>query len=156
MLLCEVLSMPSLNPIQLVILFAANCAIAAVCNAASPKLEFNRDVRPILSDKCFACHGQDAAQRQAELRLDVSDASPAHQKAIVPGKPDQSELIARIESHDADQLMPPSKSNKVLSDSERAILRRWIEEGAAYQKHWASYHQSKLQCLQMLIRSIGS
>lgn len=113
------------------------CALSFAClvPAAEPKLNFNRDVRPILSDKCFACHGQDSNKRQADLRLDVSP-DPASQ-VIVAGKPADSSLIARIESTDADQIMPPPKSHKQLSPEERAVLRKWIEQGAQYEKHWA-------------------
>ncbi len=104
-------------------------------HAAEPKLSFNRDVRPILSDKCFACHGQDSKQRQADLRLDI--APPADSKVIVSGQPDASDLIQRIHSDNTEEVMPPVKSHKQLSDTEKATLRRWIAEGATYEKHWA-------------------
>ena len=112
-------------------------ALGLCCQAitAEPQLNFNRDVRPILSDKCFACHGQDSKQRQADLRLDIAPEPTS--KAIVAGKPNQSSLVARIESTDVDEVMPPPKSHKQLSDSEKAILKRWIEQGANYEKHWA-------------------
>jgi hypothetical protein len=108
--------------------------------AAEP-LQFNRDIRPILSDKCFACHGFDAKHREADLRLDEPEDAYRADKhgnaAIVPGKPDDSLIWYHITSTDEDELMPPPDSNKKLSDAEKAILRRWIEEGASYQKHWA-------------------
>src|SRR3954470_20528989 len=102
---------------------------------------YRRDVLPILSDRCFKCHGPDSASRKAGLRLDRPDAATADLdsgvKAIVPGKPSDSELIKRIMSKDPDEMMPPPDSGKVLSDVERALLRRWIEQGAKYEKHWA-------------------
>jgi hypothetical protein len=108
--------------------------------AAEP-LRYGRDIRPILSDRCFLCHGPDAATRHADLRLDVREEATATRKgvtAIVPGRPEQSELWRRITSHDANDMMPPPDSNKrTLSESERALVRRWIEEGAVYEPHWA-------------------
>ncbi len=107
---------------------------------ATRRLEFNRDIRPILSDKCFACHGLDSKKREADLRLD--EASNALQDrggyaAIVPGKPESSSVWARIISQDPDEVMPPPKSHKALSDEEKRIIKQWIEEGAEFQKHWA-------------------
>jgi len=110
-------------------------------HAAEPRLDFNRDVRTILSDKCFACHGPDEAARQAGLRLDVRDAalkpSESGTVAIVPSKPDDSALVKRIFSSDPDEVMPPKDSNRQLSASEREILKRWISEGADYATHWS-------------------
>ncbi len=109
--------------------------------AAAAPLQFNRDIRPILSDKCFACHGFDEKHREADLRLDEPEAAFKADKhgnaAIVPGKPDDSLLWDHITSTDEDEVMPPPESKKALSDAEKATLRRWIEEGASYQKHWA-------------------
>lgn len=103
--------------------------------AAEPEVSFNRDVRPILSDKCFACHGQDSHKRQADLRLDVPPDPAA--KIIVAHQPKESSLVARIDSVDQDEVMPPPKSHKQLSAEEKQILKRWIEQGAQYEKHWA-------------------
>jgi len=100
------------------------------------RLQFNRDIRLILSDNCFLCHGPDGNRREADLRLDVRDEAMGHQ-AIVPGKPDESELVARIDSSDPDTIMPPPDSHKQLSDRQKALLKRWIAEGAEYQGHWA-------------------
>jgi len=103
-------------------------------------IEYNRDVRPILADKCFKCHGPDANARKADLRLDRrEDALALHDggHAIVPGKADESELVRRIETQDSDERMPPDKSNLELSRAEAATLRRWITEGAEYQVHWS-------------------
>ena len=109
--------------------------------AGEPELiSFNRHVRPILSDKCFACHGFDAKKRQAELRLDTPEgAREAHsgKAAIVANDLAASELWRRINSSDEAEAMPPAESHKSLSTEEKAILRLWIEQGANYQKHWA-------------------
>jgi len=103
-------------------------------------LEFNRDIRPILSDKCFACHGFDAKTREADLRLDTAEGAYALRdgvQAIKPGSLDHSEVWKRITSTDAEELMPPPDSNKQLTDREKNLLKRWIEQGAEYQPHWA-------------------
>ena len=110
---------------------------APLCGA----VDFNRDVRPLLSDRCFACHGPDGAKRQAGLRLDSFEGATAKLKsgrrAIVPGNPRLSELFARIHADDPKDTMPPAKLNRPLAAAERAILDRWIEEGGAYARHWA-------------------
>jgi len=100
------------------------------------KIEFNRDVRPILSDNCFSCHGPDASQRKAKLRLDDRDEA-LRKQAFVPGKPDESAIIQRIITSDAEDLMPPPDSHKSLTDSQKEILKRWVLQGAPYQLHWA-------------------
>lgn len=109
--------------------------------AIESELEFNRDIRPILSDKCFACHGFDAKHRKAALRLDTSEgAHGTGESGAVVIKPNDlagSELWRRIQSEDASQKMPPADSQKQLSDKEKETIRRWIEQGAKYQKHWA-------------------
>ncbi len=106
--------------------------IAARCE---DKVSFDGDIRPILSDKCFFCHGPDANERAADLRLD--DESSAKASAIVVGKPDESELIARILSDDPDTRMPPPDSKLSLTEKEKALLRTWIKQGAEYTQHWA-------------------
>lgn len=98
-------------------------------------LEYNRDIRPILTENCFACHGPDSAAREADLRLDQRDAA-LEMEAIVPGAPDDSSLWQRIISED-DSQMPPASSHKSLTASEKKLLRQWIEQGAEYQPHWA-------------------
>lgn len=104
---------------------------------AEDRIRFNRDVRPILSDKCYFCHGPDAGKRKADLRLDDKRIA-LDSGAIVPGKPDDSELVRRILSDDADQRMPPS-STKLgrLSEMEVRVLREWIEQGAEFEEHWS-------------------
>ena len=112
--------------------------------AESPgKLDFNFEVRPILADRCFKCHGPDEKARKAKLRLDLPETALAyHDKdtgkpAIVAGKPNESELCRRIMSTDDDERMPPPSSNLSLSDEEKALLREWIAQGAEYKPHWA-------------------
>jgi len=104
-------------------------------------LHFNRDVKPILSQNCFQCHGPDDAHRAAGLRLDQRDAAmkPAESgaAAIVPNDPDNSELLKRVTSSDADLHMPPAEAGKVLTAEQIDILRRWIKQGAKYEGHWA-------------------
>ncbi len=104
------------------------------------KLEFNRDIRPILSDKCFVCHGPDSAKRAAGLRLDLRDAATAERdgaRAIVPHDSSKSEVYRRINSTDLDEQMPPPASSLKLSQAEIHLLKRWIDEGAEYQPHWS-------------------
>lgn len=97
------------------------------------KIEFNRDIRPILSDKCFQCHGPDSTHRKGKLRLDTEEGA----KVIVRGKPAESDLFERITTDDADKRMPPKKSGKTLTKPETELIRRWIEQGAAWQLHWS-------------------
>jgi hypothetical protein len=105
------------------------------------KIKFNRDVRPIFSETCLKCHGFDAKERKADLRLDTREGALAALKhgahAIVPGDAEKSEAIRRIETNDADELMPPPKSGKVLTPHQKAILRKWVDQGAEYEAHWA-------------------
>ena len=104
-------------------------------------VNFAREIRPILSDNCFACHGPDHQKRKAGLRLDTSEEAfgtlESGNVAIVRGKPDESELIVRIENDDPDLRMPPRKSGKHLAPGQIAVLRRWIEQGATMSTHWA-------------------
>ncbi len=98
--------------------------------------DFNRDIRPILAENCFYCHGQDAAKRQADLRFDVRE-SVISRGAVVPGNPPGGTLLERIHSTDADTVMPPPDSGRQLSDLQKQLLRDWIAAGAEYQPHWA-------------------
>lgn len=103
-------------------------------------LNFNRDIRPILSSKCFSCHGPDGEDRDADYRLDTKEGAFADlggYAAIVPGKPDDSELIYRITTDESDDLMPPPKHKNPLSEDEISLLTKWIEQGAPYSGHWA-------------------
>jgi hypothetical protein len=127
--------MTVLRPALLCLILAAPSVMAA------SKLVFNRDIRPILSDKCFHCHGFEEKTRKGDLRLDLRDAAmkPAKsgETAIMPGKPEESEVITRIMTSDADDVMPPPKSHKTLTAREKALFKQWIAEGAEYQGHWA-------------------
>ena len=116
----------------------------AANNSLPEVISYNFHIRPILSDKCFACHGPDANKRKANFRLDIEDSAFAPLKetkgalAIVRGKPEQSELFKRISSKDPSYLMPSPESHlSVLNDHEIALIKKWIEQGAKYEKHWA-------------------
>lgn len=119
--------------LAVVVLARAALAATPIGNA---KVEYNRDVRPILSENCFFCHGPDKNQRKAKLRLDVRDEAIA-KEAFVPGKAEESELVKRILTADEDDVMPPPDSHKHLTDAQKGILKRWIAQGAEYQPHWA-------------------
>lgn len=103
---------------------------------ASEELDFNRDIRPILSDNCFYCHGPDKSQRKAGLRLDDHE-SAIKTKAVVPGSASKSILIERINSTDQDVIMPPPEAKKKLSSAQKETLKRWIDQGGRYKNHWA-------------------
>ncbi|MDA0282965.1 MAG: PSD1 and planctomycete cytochrome C domain-containing protein [Planctomycetota bacterium] len=109
--------------------------------AADSGIDFNRDIRPILSDNCYACHGPDEAQRKGKFRLDRKDSAfgkaESDDVVIVPGKPELSALIARIVSDDADLKMPPSDSTKSLTPQQIELLKKWVAQGAIWQEHWA-------------------
>ncbi|QDT68504.1 Planctomycete cytochrome C [Planctomycetes bacterium MalM25] len=126
----------SLTPLLLAFVSLAG-AFPTVGFSAEPKpLSFNLDVRPILSEKCFHCHGPDEESRGSGLRLDVRDEAIDF-GAITPHETEESTLLERIDSDDADLLMPPPASKRTLTDKQRAVLRRWIEEGAEYEAHWS-------------------
>jgi Protein of unknown function (DUF1553)/Protein of unknown function (DUF1549)/Planctomycete cytochrome C len=123
---------------------AASAPPAAQGGGLPEKVTFNRDIRPILSDKCFACHGFDAKTREAGLRLDTPEGAHALLegsdtiRAIFPGDPDASEALARMVSRDPDEMMPPPDFHKEpLTAREVALVRRWIEQGAVYERHWS-------------------
>jgi hypothetical protein len=120
---------------------ALGLLVFATDSFGAEKVRFNRDVRPILSDTCFHCHGPDEKERKGGLRLDVRAEALKPAKsgatAIVPGKPEQSEIINRIHSKDADEVMPPDKLHKNLTAAQREILRSWVAQGAEYEGHWA-------------------
>ena len=139
--------------------FIAICIISGIVylkkynlNSRENLVSYNRDIRPILSDKCFACHGPDANKRKAGLRLDQQSGAYAELKknkghfAIIPGDPEKSEVISRIESNDPSQLMPLPESHLTkLNHDEIGLFRKWIKEGAKYEKHWAFVPPVKLQ-----------
>ena len=105
--------------------------------AAAPPVDFNRDIRPVLADKCFACHGPDEKARKGDLRLDLRD-DAVKSGAVKPGQPDASELVRRITAKDPDEMMPPARSKKpALSPREVELFKRWIAEGGKYSEHWS-------------------
>lgn len=117
---------PALAPVVLVFSLAGQ--------PTTGPIEFNRDVRPILSEFCFTCHGPDTAKRKGDLRLDTEEGG---RSVLVAGKPDKSELFLRLLEKDPKKRMPPASTGKSLSAKQIDLLRRWIEQGAPYQKHWA-------------------
>jgi mono/diheme cytochrome c family protein len=123
------------------LLTASLVVLQAQAAAPSGQVEYNRDIRPILSENCFSCHGADSASRKAGLRLDKFEEAIAARKdsqpAIVPGKPDGSELVRRIFTTDEDDIMPPAKTHKTLSPAQKDLLKQWIASGAKYQAHWS-------------------
>ncbi len=125
--------------VSLLLYAMVTCAFGAAATEGG-KLEYNRDIRPILAENCFACHGADSAARKAGLRLDHPEYAIAPRKdsqpAIVPGKPDESALVRRITATD-DDIMPPAKTHKILTADEKQALKQWIAEGAHYQPHWS-------------------
>ena len=124
---------PSISALVLLVLSSSVCL--------ADDIQFNRDVRPILSNRCFECHGPDSATREAGLRLDQREAAIAAaesgSRAIVPTDPKRSELLRRVMSHDPDERMPPADGPARLSDEQVRVLTKWIEQGAEYQPHWA-------------------
>ncbi len=123
--------------IFLIVLFSSSaCCIGE-------EIDFNRDIRPLLSDRCFVCHGPDEANREADLRLDLAEAALGEsqsgnaERVVTPGDIEQSELWLRITSDDEDLLMPPPDSNLKLTTAERDLLKAWIQGGAKYDQHWS-------------------
>ncbi|HRK35939.1 MAG TPA: DUF1549 domain-containing protein, partial [Candidatus Hydrogenedentes bacterium] len=119
-----------------------NTAVAALpaVNEAD-RVNYNRDIRPILSNNCMACHGPDEEQRKAKLRFDEGESAytalASGKTAIVPGDPDNSELLARVTSHDEGDRMPPAAFGKTLTTQQIELLRKWIQQGGSMEKHWA-------------------
>lgn len=118
--------------------FIFSCAIVSVAQGAD--IDFNRDVRPILSENCFHCHGPDANERKGDLRLDTPEgiiADLGGHAAVVPGLAAKSELVVRIRDRDPDEIMPPPDSKRFLKPEEIEILTQWVNQGAPWAKHWA-------------------
>lgn len=122
-------------------LVAAGSLLLCACTGyAADTISFNRDIRPILSDKCYACHGPDKNTRKGKFRLDLEAEAKAKRDdhfPIVSGKPGESELVTRIFASDPDEVMPPPKSNSRLTPHEKELLKQWIVEGGKYEAHWA-------------------
>ncbi len=119
-------------------------AILPADGLTQDQLDFNRDIRPILSDNCFLCHGPAESTREADLRLDDRDAA-LDSDAFEPGDPALSHIISRINSSDPDEIMPPPDSNKKLSKKQKEMLERWVAQGAEYQQHWSFVPPKKTQ-----------
>lgn len=119
----------------------AAVALGFPASAHADGIDFNRDVRPILSNRCFKCHGPDEGTRKGKLRLDdrtsALGSGKSGETAIVPGKPSESEFIRRLHSTDPDEIMPPASAKMELTEAEKSILEKWIAQGAGYEPHWA-------------------
>ena len=127
------------------LLIAAGVILVTTSKAAE-KIEFNRDVRPILADNCFQCHGPDVKARKAKLRLDQKEGATRDlggYRAVSPGQPTESELMKRILSDDPEEIMPPPKTKKHLTHEQKEVLRKWITSGADYRDHWAFVRPEK-------------
>lgn len=116
-------------------------SLAFFGNAAKAEVSFNRDIRPIMSDTCFRCHGPDKNARMASLRLDIREEalkrSDSGKVPIVPGKPEDSEVVRRVFAADAGQIMPPEYAHKTLTQAQKETIRQWVSEGARYEGHWS-------------------
>ncbi len=124
------------TPLRLLVLSLGILGAGTVVAAEVAPLEYNRDIRPILSENCFYCHGPDANKREAKLRLDIR-AEAVKQKAFIPGDAAGSELIKRLFSKDEDEVMPPPEAHRTVTAAQKEILKRWINAGAPYEEHWA-------------------
>src|SRR5690349_974686 len=129
--------------------FIALCAVFRNCVLGAAEVpNFDKQIRPILSDKCYACHGPDEHKRKAGLRLDRKESAFRELKsgkhAVVPGKPEESSLLARINSTDPEEKMPPPDSNKKLSAEEISLLKLWIKPAAQPKEHWAYFAPERL------------
>ena len=119
-------------------IFSSLIAVFSFPLLADERVDFNRDIRPLLSDRCFACHGPDENTREADLRLDIAEGVVQGVSTVVQANDlEASELYQRIISDDVDIVMPPPSTNKPLSESEKDLLKKWIEQGAAWETHWA-------------------
>ncbi|MBS0264331.1 MAG: hypothetical protein JSS02_20510, partial [Planctomycetes bacterium] len=136
------------HQLGLILAFLTGCAVlgqsCAVWAADPPRptgpIEFNRDIRPILSDNCYQCHGPDSVQRKAGLRLDTEAGATVDlggRRAVVSGHADQSEMFLRLITTEAEERMPPQSSGKQLTPAQINLIRDWINQGAVWQKHWA-------------------
>lgn len=129
-----------MNTARIRFLLLALAAVGIVADECAADVSFSRDVRPILSENCFTCHGPDDKGRQADLRLDLESSAKADRHgtiAVVPGKPEASELLRRIDAADPAERMPPPKSHKTITPQQRAVLETWIRQGAPWGGHWS-------------------
>ena len=121
---------------------ALSCAVfAGIAHAEPPRVSFNEEIQPILSENCFNCHGRDEGRRKSGLRLDeravATRPAESGETAIVPGRPEKSEMVRRLLSSDADEKMPPAKLHKTITPAQIETIQRWIAQGAEYEPHWA-------------------
>ena len=129
--------------VWLLLVFVCSGGVEWITNAESAlsqPIRFGRDIRPLLSENCYHCHGPDEGNRKADLRLDHAEGAKEDRggyRAVVPGDPEESELIKRISTDDPDDLMPPPESGKHLSPEDKRLLRRWIDQGAEFESHWS-------------------
>ncbi|MGV3757211.1 MAG: c-type cytochrome domain-containing protein, partial [Verrucomicrobiota bacterium] len=138
MLSCDVIA--SLKRASLLMVLLSLVTTANAAEKRGGKVDYQRDVRPIISGKCYHCHGPDEGTREAKLRLDIREEAVKERKgafAIKPGDLKKSELYARIITKDADDIMPPVKTGHPLTAEEIETLKRWIQQGAVYEDHWA-------------------
>ena len=127
-----------MNRTRMFFLFAG--FVSSLDASAEEKIDFNRQIRPLISNHCIACHGPDDKERKADLRLDTLDGATMDlggYAAVVPGKPDESELLLRILSEDEEEVMPPPKKGKRFTPEQADLIRRWIAQGGKYEKHWS-------------------
>src|SRR5689334_12187861 len=130
-----------------ILLSLSGCLLSRTSHAdgpkvdARPRVDFSRQIRPILSENCFACHGPDEKQRKAKLRLDTKEGAFGKLRhggfALVPGKPTESRLLDRITAHDPSDIMPPAKTGKKLTPEQIALVKQWVAQGAKWSTHWA-------------------
>ncbi len=124
----------------ILVLFGAGGAGTTAADPQEQKVRFNRDIRPILTENCFLCHGPDPGTRKAKLRLDREEGFFGPREGgvtmVVRGKPEASPLYQRLISADKEEIMPPPKAKKVLKPAEKELVKRWIAQGAPWEHHW--------------------
>src|SRR5262245_45049059 len=131
------LSLPTARVMTVLVLTLSPCHLVTLSPCyGKEKLEYNRDIRPILAENCFACHGPDKAARKAHLRIDIRQ-EVIEAGLIVPGKPDESPLLDRVFTKARARMMPPAGSHKKLTEAQKKTLEAWVAQGAEYQDHWA-------------------
>ena len=131
--------------VAIISLCVTGTTLAASADNSKP-VDFNRDIRPILSENCYACHGPDKNKRKADLRLDTKEGlfgKPADETIVTPKKLGDSALFKRITSNDPEEVMPPSKTGKTLKPEQIALIKRWIEQGAEWKGHWSYIKPTK-------------
>ena len=139
-----------LFPSVKILLSLVLAAIVVPAFSAEPKVDFAREIRPLLAKKCFACHGPDEEHREGGLRLDMQEGATKKLEtgavAVVAGKSGESELVRRILSTDDEMRMPPKATGITLTEAQKGLFKRWIDEGASYAPHWAYVSRSAIRC----------